>query len=72
MKTGTWDKSEHDLLVEALNLFGKDWKKVKAHVGTRTKTQIVQHVYHMKSDFTKLAQPQPPATESAFASFSEN
>ena len=36
-KAGFWDKAEHDLLVEGVNLFGTDWKKVAAHVGTRNK-----------------------------------
>ena len=36
-KTGFWEKSEFDLLHDAVILFGADLTKVTAHVGTRTK-----------------------------------
>jgi len=40
---GRWTKKEKQLFIEALNKFGKNWKKVQAHVGTRTGTQIRSH-----------------------------
>lgn len=42
-KEGRWTKEEHELFVEALKLYGKDWKKVQEHVGTRTTTQARSH-----------------------------
>lgn len=33
---GRWSKDEHLKFVEALKLYGKDWKKVEDHIGTRS------------------------------------
>jgi len=39
---GRWQKEEHDkfvrgkLLTTAITLYGKDWKKVEQHIGTRS------------------------------------
>jgi SHAQKYF class myb-like DNA-binding protein len=35
---GRWTKEEHQLFVQAMNLYGKDWKKVEKHVKTRSGT----------------------------------
>lgn len=40
---GRWTKKEKQLFIEALDKFGKNWKKVQAFVGTRTGTQIRSH-----------------------------
>jgi len=37
-KHGRWTKDEHFRFLEALKRFGKEWKKVQEHVGTRTST----------------------------------
>ena len=34
--TGRWSREEHQKFIEAMALFGKDWKKVENHIGTRT------------------------------------
>ena len=34
-KTKTWQKDENERLVEAFELYGKNWKHVVNHVGTR-------------------------------------
>eukprot|EP00829_Urostomides_striatus_P008425 TRINITY_DN1926_c0_g1_i2.p3 TRINITY_DN1926_c0_g1~~TRINITY_DN1926_c0_g1_i2.p3 ORF type:complete len:113 (+),score=52.67 TRINITY_DN1926_c0_g1_i2:64-402(+) len=44
-KGGRWSKEEHELFLEALQLFGKDWKKVQQHVGTRTTTQALSLIH---------------------------
>jgi len=42
-KMGRWTKDEHFRFLEALKYFGKEWKKVQEHVGTRTSTQARSH-----------------------------
>ena len=41
--SGRWTKDEHKSFLEALKLYGKNWKKVEEHVGTRTGAQIRSH-----------------------------
>ena len=38
IKNGRWTKDEHFRFLEALKLFGKEWKRVQEHVRTRTST----------------------------------
>eukprot|EP00826_Nyctotherus_ovalis_P043469 TRINITY_DN4582_c0_g6_i1.p1 TRINITY_DN4582_c0_g6~~TRINITY_DN4582_c0_g6_i1.p1 ORF type:complete len:188 (+),score=2.81 TRINITY_DN4582_c0_g6_i1:82-645(+) len=47
---GRWTKEEHKLFLEGsfsrivgVALHGKDWRKVKAHIGTRKRSQIRSH-----------------------------
>ena len=40
---GRWTKDEHQRFVEALKLYGKNWKQVEEHVGTRNGAQIRSH-----------------------------
>ena len=37
-KNGRWSLMEHVRFLEALKLFGKNWKKVEEYVATRTST----------------------------------
>lgn len=41
--TGRWSKEEHKLFLEAIEIHGRDWKKVQDYVGTRTSTQARSH-----------------------------
>jgi SHAQKYF class myb-like DNA-binding protein len=43
LKQGRWSKDEHLRFLEALKLFGKEWRKVQQHVCTRTSTQARSH-----------------------------
>jgi len=36
--TGRWTREEHEAFLEALQQYGKEWKKVAARVKTRTGT----------------------------------
>ncbi|KAL9269173.1 REVEILLE 6-like protein, partial [Drosera capensis] len=38
-----WTEPEHDMFVEALQLFDRDWKKIEAYIGTKTVIQIRSH-----------------------------
>lgn len=49
--TGRWTKKEHELFKEALNKYGKEWKKVASMVKTRT---IVQTRTHAQKYFQKV------------------
>lgn len=49
--TGRWTKEEHEAFLSALQLYGKEWKKVAAKVKTRT---VVQTRTHAQKYFQKL------------------
>jgi len=40
---GRWTKSEHQKFLEALKLYGRNWKLIQAFVGTRSATQARSH-----------------------------
>ena len=42
-QNGRWSKDEHNKFIEAIILYGNDWKKVQKHVSTRTGTQARSH-----------------------------
>uniref|UniRef100_A0A7S3JMI8 Uncharacterized protein n=1 Tax=Euplotes harpa TaxID=151035 RepID=A0A7S3JMI8_9SPIT len=41
--TGRWSTEEHTKFLEAIQIYGRDWKKVQDYVGTRTSTQARSH-----------------------------
>lgn len=50
--TGRWTRQEHELFLEALKKYGKEWKKVASMVKTRT---VVQTRTHAQKYFQKLS-----------------
>ena len=42
-KRETWTEEEHKKFLEALHFYHRDWKKIAAHVGTRTVFQARSH-----------------------------
>ena len=42
-KIGRWTQEEHKSFIEAVNTYGKNWRKVANHIGTRNPTQVRSH-----------------------------
>ena len=40
---GRWTEEEHQLFLEGLKLFNKDWRAIERYIGTRTCSQIRSH-----------------------------
>ncbi|CAO3695717.1 unnamed protein product [Umbelopsis ramanniana] len=51
MKTGTYDADEEARFLEGLELFGREWTKLAAHIGTRDPNSIRSHA---QKHFIKL------------------
>jgi len=43
VNTGRWSEEEHQKFMEAYSKYGKNWKLVQAHIGTRTCAQARSH-----------------------------
>lgn len=58
----SWTDEEHEKFVEALKLYDRDWKKIEAHVGTKTVIQIRSHAqkYFLKIQKNKTGEHIPP------------
>ena len=41
--TGRWTTEEHNKFIEAMFLYGNEWKRVQQHIGTRSSTQARSH-----------------------------
>jgi len=52
---GHWTSEEHELFVSAYKIYGKDWKKVAAHVKTRTNIQARTHAQKYIKKLQKAA-----------------
>jgi len=53
-KNGRWSLMEHVRFLEALKLFGKNWKKVEDYVATRTSTQARSHAQKFFGNIEKM------------------
>ena len=42
-KKGRWTRAEHDAFLRGLDVYGREWKQVAAHIPTRTPTQVRSH-----------------------------
>ena len=40
---GRWTDQEHKSFLRALELYGKNWKKVEEYIGTRSSVQARSH-----------------------------
>ena len=45
--TGRWTEEEHELFLEALKKYGKEWKKIAGAVQTRTIVQTRTHAQYL-------------------------
>jgi len=41
--SGRWTEQEHQKFIQAIKKYGKDWKKIKEEVGTRSAIQVRSH-----------------------------
>src|SRR4051812_44973771 len=41
--TGRWSQEEHNKFIEAMFLYGNEWKRVQQHIKTRSSTQARSH-----------------------------
>ena len=57
---GRWSTEEHNKFLYALELYGKEWKKVQEFVGTRTSTQARSHAQKYFSKLEKTTTPVSP------------
>ncbi|KAF2312227.1 hypothetical protein GH714_028622 [Hevea brasiliensis] len=58
----SWTEPEHDKFLEALQLFDRDWKKIKAFVGSKSVIQIRSHAqkYFLKVQKNGTNEHLPP------------
>jgi SHAQKYF class myb-like DNA-binding protein len=57
-----WTETEHEMFVEALKLYGRSWRQIEEHVGTKTAVQIRSHAQKF---FTKVARDYDVTSESS-------
>eukprot|EP00826_Nyctotherus_ovalis_P038605 TRINITY_DN3627_c0_g1_i3.p1 TRINITY_DN3627_c0_g1~~TRINITY_DN3627_c0_g1_i3.p1 ORF type:complete len:242 (+),score=24.28 TRINITY_DN3627_c0_g1_i3:71-796(+) len=55
VKRGNWTEEEHKLFLEAIEKYGNNWKRIQAHLKTRTCIQIRSHCQRYFSKLEKKA-----------------
>ncbi|XP_010459445.1 PREDICTED: protein REVEILLE 7 [Camelina sativa] len=50
-----WSEEEHDRFLEAIKLYGRGWRQIQEHIGTKTAVQIRSHAQKFFSKMTQEA-----------------
>ena len=48
-----WSAEEHQRFADAVRFYGKGWQRITDIVGTRTKSQVMEHGYMLKKRIEK-------------------
>mmetsp|Transcript_10530 Transcript_10530/g.15770 ORF Transcript_10530/g.15770 Transcript_10530/m.15770 type:complete len:136 (+) Transcript_10530:412-819(+) len=57
--TGRWTNEEHEKFLEALSLYGKDWKRIQKVVGSRSSIQVKSHAQKYFDKISKETHCEP-------------
>ena len=66
---GHWSNEEHQKFIQALQLHGRDWKKIVEHVGSRSSNQVRSHAQKYFLKLHKMQAHTPQSSSSVSRNF---